>query len=80
MRRSIADYCSLLAHSVPEKYSAEAREELYGRARSALVTEFGKLNPPPADADVWNEQLKLDFAIYDFEWSFVTQMSYTKSA
>jgi hypothetical protein len=80
MRRSIADYHFLLAQSVPQKYTTEAREELYGRARTALVTEFGKLDPPPADADVWHEQLKLDFAIHDFEWSVVTEMSYAKSA
>jgi hypothetical protein len=80
MRRSIADYHSLLAQNVPQKYTAEDRKELYERARTALVTEFGKLEPPPSDAEVWQEQLKLDFAIHNFEWSIATEMAYAKSA
>jgi hypothetical protein len=80
MQRSIADYHSLLTQNVPQKYTAEAREELYQRVRAALVTEFGKLDPPPSDGDVWQEQLKLDFAIHDFEWSIATEMTYAKSA
>jgi hypothetical protein len=80
MRRSIADYHSLLTENITRKCTAEAREELYGRVRTALVTELGKLDPPPSDADVWLEQTKLDFAIQEFEWSTATEMAYTKAA
>jgi hypothetical protein len=80
MRRSIADYHSLLTENVPQTHTAEDRKELYERARTALVTEFGKLEPPPSDGDVWHEQLKLDFAIHDLEWARATEMAYAKSA
>jgi hypothetical protein len=71
MRPSVDDYHALLARAacVRSKDSAEARKELYARARTALKVEFGKLDPPPSDVELLEEQLKLDFAIHDFEWS-----------
>ena len=71
MHRSIGDYHSLLANAVSalENDNAEAREELYERARAALKAEFEKLDPPPSELDVSDERLKLNFAIHDFEWS-----------
>jgi hypothetical protein len=71
MPPSVEDYYSLLvrAASVLENNTAEARQVVYKRARSALKTEFGRLDPPPSDEDALQERLKLDFAIHDFEWS-----------
>jgi hypothetical protein len=81
MHRSIGDYHSLISKTVSgQKHTAEAREELYERARTALMTEFGKLDPPASDAEIFGEQFKLDFAIHDFEWSTATEMSYANSA
>jgi hypothetical protein len=66
MHRSIGDYHSLLAKAVSSlgKDTAEAREELYERARAALKAEFDKLDPQP----VLEERLKLNLAIQDLEW------------
>jgi hypothetical protein len=82
MRRSIRDYHSLLATAVSalENDNAEAREELYERARAALKAEFDKLDPPLSEFEVLDERLKLNFAIHDFEWSTAAEMAYAKSA
>jgi hypothetical protein len=82
MHRSIGDYYCLLANAVSalENASAEAREELYERARAALVAEFDKLDPPPSEFDVLEERLKLNFAIHDFEWSNGDEIAYVKAA
>jgi hypothetical protein len=71
MPPSVDDYYSLLARgtSVLENDTAEARQEVYDRARKALKAEFGKLDPPPSDKEALQERLKLDYAIHDFEWS-----------
>jgi hypothetical protein len=71
MRASVDDYHSLLARAVSalKNDTAEARQDLYERARIALKAEFGKLDPPPLDVEVLQERLKLDFAIHNFEWS-----------
>jgi hypothetical protein len=52
-----------------ENGTAEARQELYERARTALKAEFGKRDPSGTDLEVLQESLKLDCAIYDFEYS-----------
>jgi hypothetical protein len=80
MRRSIADYHSLLVQNVSQKYTAEAREDLYERARTALNEGLDKLDPPPSYEDLVEERLKLDFAIHNLEWSIATETSYAKSA
>jgi len=69
MPPSVDDYYSLLARaaSVLENSTAEARQELYDRARAALKAEFGKLDPPPLDQEALQERLKLDFAIHEYE-------------
>jgi hypothetical protein len=82
MRRSIDDYHSFLARavSVLESDTAAARQEVYDRARTALKAEFGKLDPPPLDADFFEERLKLDVAIFDLEWSSATEIAHAKPA
>ena len=47
--------------------NAEARQEVYEQARTALKTEFGKLDPPRSDTEALQERLKLDFAIHEYE-------------
>jgi hypothetical protein len=81
MHRSIGDYHSLLGKAVStlEKDTAEAREELYERARAALKAEFDKLDPP-SEFEVLDERLKLNFAIHDLEWSIAAQLAYAKVA
>jgi hypothetical protein len=71
MRPSVDDYHALLARaaSVLTTDSSEARQELYDRARAALKAELGKLNPPPSDAEFFEERQKLNAAIFDFEFS-----------
>jgi hypothetical protein len=72
MHRSIGEYHCLLVNAISglAKGDAEAREELYERARAAQKAEFDKLDPPPSEFDVLEERLKLNFAIHDLEWSF----------
>jgi hypothetical protein len=71
MPPSIDDYYALVARaaSVLKNDTAEARHEVYERARTALKTEFRKLDPPRSDTEALQERLKLDYAIHDFEWS-----------
>lgn len=82
MGHSVDDYRSLLARAISalKTDTAETREDLYRRARKALVTQLGKLDPPPSDAEVWHEQITLDFAIQDFEWPIATEITCAKSA
>jgi hypothetical protein len=71
MPPSVDDYYSLLARaaSVLQNDTAEARKEVYEKVRTALKTELAKLDPPPSNEKALQEQLKLDYAIHDFEWS-----------
>jgi hypothetical protein len=81
MRRSIEDYRSLLVSAISALGTGNAdRQEIYDRARAALMAEFDKLDPPPSEIDLLDERIKLDFAIHDFEWSTATEMTYAKSA
>ena len=68
---TVDDYHCLLSRAAYalKNGAAEARQELYKRARTALGAEFGKRNLSAADLEVLQESLKLDFAIHDFEWS-----------
>ena len=69
MPPSVDDYYSLLARaaSVLQDDNAEARQD--EQVRTALKTELGKLDLPPSNEKALQEQLKLDYAIHDFEWS-----------
>jgi hypothetical protein len=69
MPPSIDDYYSLVARATSVVEKAEARQEVYQQARTALKTEFEKLDPPRSDMEALQERLKLDFAIHEFEWS-----------
>ena len=71
MPPSVDDYYSLLARaaSVLQNDTAEARQKVYEQVSTALKTELGKLDPPPSDEKALQEQLKLDYAIHDYEWS-----------
>jgi hypothetical protein len=71
---SVEDYHALLARvaSVLTKDGSEGRQELYDRARAALKAEFEKLDAPRSDATFFEEQRKLDVAIFDFEFSTST--------
>jgi hypothetical protein len=82
MGPSVDDYRALLARAacVLSEDGAEARRELYERARAALKVEFGKLDPRPSAVELLKEQIKLDFAIHDFEWSATNEIPYAKSA
>jgi hypothetical protein len=82
MRRSINDYRSLLASAISSlgTSNAEARQEIYDRARAALKAEFDKLSPAPSEIELLNERIKLNFAIHDLEWSTAAEISYAKSA
>jgi hypothetical protein len=60
--------CLAKAVSALDNDNADAREELYERARAALKAEFDKRDPPPSEFDVLEERLKLNFAIHDLEW------------
>jgi hypothetical protein len=77
VRRSIGDYHSFLARAVSrlDKDNAETREDLYGRARATLEVEFEKRDPPPSAVEAFEERLKLNVAIHDFEWSSVAEVA-----
>jgi hypothetical protein len=78
MRRSVEEYNVLIdgAVSALEVNTAEAREEMYDRARSSLQAEFDKLDP----REFIEERFKLNFAILDREWSTAIKTSYANSA
>jgi hypothetical protein len=71
LQLTIDDYYSFLARatSVLKNDTAEARHEVYERARTAFKTEFGKLDPPQSDTEALQERLMLDYVIHDLEWS-----------
>jgi hypothetical protein len=65
----MADYYSVLARAVVdlETGDAAAREELYQRARSIIVTELRKQNPKISALTVTREQAALEAAIRKLE-------------
>jgi hypothetical protein len=67
MPPSVDDYYSLVARAASVVKNAGARQEVYAQARTALKTEFEKLDPPRSDTEALQERLKLDFAIHEFE-------------
>lgn len=65
----MADYYSVLARAVVnlETEDAEAREELYERARSIIVAELRKQNPRISALTITREQAALEAAIRQLE-------------
>ena len=69
----MADYQSLLTRAVahlPNASVAAARQTIYDRARSALVTQLRSLRPPLPDSDIEREERALDNAIAQVEQQF----------
>jgi hypothetical protein len=65
----MADYYPLIAKAVDRlsESSAEARSSVYERARAALVTQLGTLDPPLPAAEIERERRDLDAAILRLE-------------
>jgi hypothetical protein len=68
-RTAMADYYSLVAKAVGAlaPNSAEARREVYDRARAALLSEAHKLVPAWDRSEIMAEQLFLELAIGEVE-------------
>src|SRR5271155_5221876 len=66
------DYFSLMPRAVAglDSRSRHSRQALYDRARAALVTQFSKLEPAPAESDIKRERQGLEQAIrkVEAEW------------
>ena len=66
----MADYQSLLTRAVanlPNAGAAAARQSIYERARTALVTQLRSMRPPLPDSDIEREERALDKAIAQVE-------------
>ncbi len=69
----MADYQSLLTRAVanlPNASTAAARQAIYDRARTALMTQLRSLRPPLPDNDIEREERALDKAIAQVEQQF----------
>jgi hypothetical protein len=65
----LADYYALIAYAAAtlDKNTAALRRALYERARTSLVAEMRKLDPPLTDAEIRREQFALEEAIRRLE-------------
>ena len=65
---TMADYYSIIARAVSRSPGAtdEARQTIYGQARTALHERLGN-DPQISDAELVNEHYKLEVAIYEVE-------------
>ncbi len=73
----MADYYSLISRAVSALplSSIEAREALYGRARTALVTQLKNIQPPVGEADIRAESRALEEAIARIELEIAAKVS-----
>jgi hypothetical protein len=67
--RSMADYYSILASAVRglDPNTSVARRRLYGRARSALISEMQNAEPPIPRSEIMVAQMALEAAIEELE-------------
>ena len=67
--RSMADYYSILARAVRglDPNTSVARRRLYGRARSALISEMQNAEPPIPRSEIMVAQMALEAAIEELE-------------
>jgi len=65
----LADYYALMAYAAAflEKNTAASRRALYERARTSLVVQMRKLDPPLAESTIRREQFALEQAIRRLE-------------
>ena len=65
----MADYYALLAYAaaILEKNTAASRRALYERARTSLVVQMRKLDPPLTESTIRREQFALENAIRKLE-------------
>ena len=65
----MTDYHPLIARAVEglEKSTGEARRALYERARTALVTQLRRVDPPLSETEITKERLALEDAIRKVE-------------
>ena len=65
----LADYYALLAYAAATlgNNTAASRRALYQRARSSLVAQMRKLDPPLAETEIRREQFALEEAIRNLE-------------
>ena len=65
----MADYYALLAYAaaILEKNTAASRRALYDRARTSLVVQMRKLDPPLTESAIRREQFALETAIRRLE-------------
>src|SRR5271155_5622540 len=64
------DYFSLIARAVAglNSRSRHSRQALYDRARAALVTQFSKLEPAPAESERERQALEQAIRKVEAEW------------
>src|SRR5215471_18399885 len=65
----LADYYALLAYAAAtlDKNTAASRRALYERARTSIVMQMRKLDPPLTDSEIRREQSALEEAIRRLE-------------
>jgi len=65
----LADYYALMAYAAAtlEKNTAASRRALYERARTSLVAQMRKLDPPLTESAIRHEQFALEEAIRRLE-------------
>jgi len=78
----MADYYSLISRAVSalSPSSIEAREAVYARARSALVSQLRSIQPPVGEADIRAESRALEEAITRIELELAAKAAPAKTS
>jgi len=68
-RCTLVDYYALIAYAAAtlDKNTAVCRRALYERARTSLVAQMRKFDPPLRESEIRREQFALEEAIRKFE-------------